>query len=192
VFEAIRKDLERKQQLLLELAALSIVVGVQTETGTNVKGNRVAGSDKYPDSDMQVVDIAIIHEYGCNIKLTPEGKAKSFIPAIGKRIRNDTQSIIIPERAWLRTAHSKTQKDVLTYMSANIHRVLRTYEWTPMEYAEHCGAFAVKLIVGALGQGLKPLKPLTIETKRLNGQSDAILVASGQLQNHITYRVVKT
>lgn len=192
----IRADLERKSRLIKELNSLSLVIGVQKEEGINWKGQKKSGTEKYPakrpkhpeskKSQMTVLDIALIHEYGCKIKVTDNMHRYSVIPEINRRIRKDTTEIVIPERAFIRTGRANTIDDVFLFMKANIHRVMATYEWTPQRFMEEAGQRAVQLLVGTLGQGLPPKKDLSKKT----GENDATLVGSGALQAHITYRVV--
>lgn len=192
----IRADLEKKRRLIAELNKLSLVIGVQKEEGINWKGQKKSGTDKYPSkkpkhpeskrSNMTVLDVALIHEFGCRIKVTDNMHKYSFIPEINRRIRKDTTEIVIPERAFIRVGRANTIDDVFVFMKANIHRVLSTYEWTPQRFMEETGQRAVELLVGTLGQGIPQKKDLS----KLTGENDATLVGSGALQSHITYRVV--
>lgn len=181
----IRTDLERKQKILDEFNGLSVVVGVQAEKGKNTFGNEVSGLDRYPDSDITILDVALVHEYGAEIRVTEKMHQNSIFDIEGgiRKIRKDTDTIVIPERAWLRTAREDTIQRVFDYMSANIYRVISTYELTPYQFMEAVGAFAVDQIVGTMGQVQPPKKD-----QRRNPRT---LVQSGLLQEHITYRVVK-
>lgn len=192
----IRADLEKKRQLITELNKLSLVIGVQKEEGINWKGQKKSGNEKYPakkpkhpeskKSDMTVLGVALIHEYGCKIKVTDNMRRYSFIPEIKKRISKDTTEIVIPERAFIRVGRANTIDDVFLFMKANVHRVLSTYEWTPQRFMEEAGQRAVELLTSTLGHGLPPKKDLSKKA----GDSDATLIGSGALRSHITYRVV--
>lgn len=192
----IRADLERKQKILDEFNGLSIVVGVQAEKGKNTFGDEVSGLDKYPkpkkahpesnSRQMTILDIALIHEKGCKIEVTDHMRNWSFFEGQGgevRRIGKDTDIIVIPERAWFRKAREDTIQRVFDFMSANIYRVISTYELTPYQFMEAVGAFAVDQIVGTMGQVQPPKKD-----QRRNPRT---LMQSGLLQEHITYRVVK-
>lgn len=179
------KELKRREKLCEELNRLSVVVGVQAEPGINTFGKEVSGLDVYPDSNITILEVALVHEYGAEIRVSEKMHQNSVFETPGgiRRIKNDTEVITIPERAWLRQAKEYTLPLVFQFMKRNIHRVLSTGELTPMEFMEAVGAYAVDQIVGTLGQVKPPKKDQSKNRKTL--------MQSGLLQEHITYRVVK-
>lgn len=55
--------------------------------------------------------LASIHEYGCNIPVTP--KMRKFLGAKGLRLKKSTTTIKIPERSFLRTGYDTNRDAVM-------------------------------------------------------------------------------
>jgi hypothetical protein len=55
--------------------------------------------------------LASIHEYGCNITVTP--KMRAFLHSKGLHLSQNTKVIRIPERSFLRTGHDNNIDDVM-------------------------------------------------------------------------------
>ena len=55
--------------------------------------------------------LAGIHEYGCNIKVTP--KMRRFLAGKGLHLKKSTTHIRIPERSFLRTGYEKNRDTVI-------------------------------------------------------------------------------
>lgn len=55
--------------------------------------------------------LASIHEYGCDIKVTP--KMRKYLAARGLYLKKSTKQIRIPERSFLRTGYDEAKDDVL-------------------------------------------------------------------------------
>lgn len=56
--------------------------------------------------------LAAIHEYGCNIPVTP--KMRAYLHHIGVHLNPNTKVIVIPERSFLRAGYDKNRDDVLS------------------------------------------------------------------------------
>lgn len=55
--------------------------------------------------------LAGIHEYGCDIKVTP--KMRKFLHSQGLHLKASTTTIHIPERSFLRTGHDNKAKEIM-------------------------------------------------------------------------------
>lgn len=55
--------------------------------------------------------LAGIHEYGCNIPVTP--KMRAFLHAQGFHLKDSTKYIRIPERSFLRNGHDENTDKVM-------------------------------------------------------------------------------
>lgn len=65
--------------------------------------------------------LAGIHEYGCNIHVTP--KMRAFLHKQGLHLKDSTKVIKIPERSFLRTGHDENVNRVITQTERAIGKV---------------------------------------------------------------------
>ena len=66
--------------------------------------------------------LAGIHEYGCNIPVTP--KMRAFLHRQGLHLKDSTTHIKIPERSFIRTGHDENVERVLEQTERAIGQVI--------------------------------------------------------------------
>lgn len=66
--------------------------------------------------------LAGIHEYGCEITVTP--KMRAFLHRQGLHLKDSTKVIKIPERSFLRNGHDENEKRVLDQTERALGQVL--------------------------------------------------------------------
>lgn len=66
--------------------------------------------------------LAAIHEYGCTIKVTP--KMRAYLHHKGLHLKKETETIVIPERSFLRAGYDKNRKKVLDRTEALLEDVI--------------------------------------------------------------------
>ena len=62
--------------------------------------------------------LAAIHEYGCNIQVTP--RMRAYLHRQGLHLKKSTTHIRIPERSFLRTGYDKNRDEVMEKAKAMI------------------------------------------------------------------------
>ena len=125
--------------------------------------------------------LAGIHEYGCNIRVTP--KMRAFLHKQGLHLKDSTTVIKIPERSFLRTGHDKNADRILKQTERAISQVI-------------AGKMSVDDMLDLYGQQLAtaiktymrdlstpPNHPYTVEQK---GSSNP-LIDTGDLLESITW-----
>lgn len=126
--------------------------------------------------------LAGIHEYGCNIPVTP--KMRAFLHAQGLHLKASTTQIKIPERSFLRTGHDENVDRVLAQTDRAISQVIAG-KMTVDEMLDLCGeqmATAIKMYLRELNR--PPNHPFTVEQKG----SDHPLVDTGNLMESIIWQ----
>lgn len=129
--------------------------------------------------------LAAIHEYGCDITVTP--KMRAYLHSRGLHLRKTTTSIHIPERSFLRTGYDQNRDAVLA--KANM---LLTEVVTGRMSARGCKTavgmeLASKIKDHALAIKNPPNHPFTTDQK---GSSNP-LVDTGDMIASITWRASK-
>ncbi|KHD86371.1 hypothetical protein NG54_03385 [Heyndrickxia ginsengihumi] len=81
-----------------------MVKNVNQLKGRHIKVG-VFGNEKHKDSDIEMVDLARIHEYGCDIQVTP--KMRAWFAYNGYPMKPETTVIHIPERSFLRSGYDE-------------------------------------------------------------------------------------
>lgn len=123
-----------------------------------------------------------IHEYGCNIPVTP--KMRAFLHANGLHLSPNTNVIRIPERSFLRSGHDQNADRVIKQTERAIGQVLSgkmSVDDMLDLYGEQM-ATAIKKYMRDLSS--PPNHPYTAEQK---GSSNP-LVSTGGLVNSITWK----
>ena len=144
-----------------------------TLSGRTVEVGALAGDHKW---------LAGIHEYGCDIPVTP--KMRAFLHANGLHLSQNTTVIRIPERSFIRTGHD-----------ANVERIIKQTERALGQVI--AGKMSVDDMLDLYGQQMAtaiklymrdlktpPNHPYTIEQK---GSSNP-LIDTGELLESITWR----
>lgn len=129
--------------------------------------------------------LAAIHEYGCDIPVTP--KMRAFLHSKGLHLSASTTHIRIPERSFLRTGYDenrdavmKKASDLLLDVAAGKMSVEACYKGVGLELSSKIRDYAVDL-------KNPPNHPFTQDQK---GSSNP-LVDTGDMIGGITWRVAK-
>lgn len=127
--------------------------------------------------------LAGIHEYGCNIKVTP--KMRAYLHSKGLHLSSSTTEIHIPERAFLRTGHDKNIKDVLQKTNLVVGQVIGG-KMTEQQLFDLVGQMlSGKIKTYARDLRKPPNHPFTVAQK----DSSNPLVDTGQMIEGISWRV---
>ena len=127
--------------------------------------------------------LAAIHEYGCNIKVTP--KMRAFLHAKGLHLRKDTTVIRIPERSFLRSGHDKEIDGVMEKAGRAVGQVL-SGQMSEEQLFDLIGEMLSTKIKAYARDLSKPSNhPYTVEQK---GSSNP-LVDTGNMIEGIAWRV---
>lgn len=126
--------------------------------------------------------LAGIHEYGCDIPVTP--KMRAFLHYQGLHLSPNTTHIKIPERSFLRSGHDKNIDRVMQQTNRALSQVLAG-KMTVDDMLDLCGqqlATAIKTYMRDLNNPAN--HPYTVEQK---GSSNP-LIATGGLVESITWK----
>lgn len=127
--------------------------------------------------------LAAIHEYGCNIPVTP--KMRAFLHYKGVHLDKKTTVIKIPERSFLRTGHDKSINDVMDQIGLLLGQVVGG-TMTEDQLLEAVGLLlSSKIKEYATELSKPPNSSFTVEEK---GSSNP-LVDTGAMIGGITFRV---
>ena len=130
--------------------------------------------------------LAAIHEFGCNITVTP--KMRAYLHSRGLHLKDSTTVIRIPERSFLRTGYDTNRDAVLEYAKMLVAEVSEG-RLTKDELAEAVGLHLASAIKDYAVDLKKPANhPFTIEQK---GSSNPLVGSSGDMIESITWRIAK-
>lgn len=127
--------------------------------------------------------LAAIHEYGCNIKVTP--KMRAYLHTQGLHLKESTEYIKIPERAFIRNGYDKGIGEVEKMIDQVLGLVLED-KMDSDEFLKTVGLLlSSKIKDYAVELKIPKNHEFTIERK---GSSNP-LVDTGDMIGAITYRV---
>lgn len=127
--------------------------------------------------------LAAIHEYGCDITVTP--KMRAFLHRQGLHLKDSTKVIKIPERSFLRKSHDEKGEAVLK-QSERALGLVTSGDMSLEQYLDMVGRNYVSMIKDYIVElDSPPNHPYTVEQK---GSSNP-LVSTGNLVESISYRV---
>lgn len=127
--------------------------------------------------------LAGIHEYGCKIKVTD--KMRAFLHSQGLHLKDSTEYITIPERAFLRNGYDSGRKAVVDDMEEVLCEVLAG-NLSPDLLFNQVGEWMVSHIRDYAAElDSPPNHPFTVDRK---GSSNP-LVDSGDMINAVSYEV---
>lgn len=130
-----------------------------------------------------VARLAAIHEYGCEITVTP--KMRAFLHYQGLHLKDTTKVIKIPERSFLRKSHDEKGEQVLKQAERALSLVIHG-QMSLEQYMDMVGRNYVTMIKEYIVElDSPPNHPYTVEQKG----SDNPLVSTGGLVESISYRV---
>ena len=127
--------------------------------------------------------LAAIHEYGCEITVTP--KMRAFLHYQGLHLKDTTKVIKIPERSFLRKSHDEKGEQVLKQAERALSLVV-SGQMSLEQYLDMVGRNYVTMIKEYIVElDSPPNHPYTVEQKGSNNP----LVDTGGLVESISYRV---
>lgn len=127
--------------------------------------------------------LAAIHEYGCNITVTP--KMRAFLHYQGLHLKPTTTVITIPERSFLRSSHDEKGEAVLKQCERALGQVV-SGKMSVEQYMDMVGRDYVTMIKDYIVELDSPENhPFTVDRK---GSSNP-LVDTGGLVESISYRI---
>ena len=153
---------------LQELESLSVQVGILGKAGS------------------QMLTIAGVHEFGCNIKVTPKMRG-FFYHNFGVHLRADTEYIKIPERSFIRSSFDEKQVDVQK-KGADLIEMVMEGGMTARSFYEMLGQTCVQTIQDFITSNSVKPKDTAFTVK--NKGSSVTLVDGGELLGAISYEVV--
>lgn len=141
-------------------------------TGKNVEVGIFGGEEAW---------LAGIHEYGCNIKVTP--KMRAYLHTQGLHLKESTEYIKIPERAFMRNGFDSNKEEINKRIDQLLPIALDGN--MPIEqFLSAIGLIVSSKIKDFATQSKLPNHPFTIEKKG----SSKPLVNTGSMIGAITYR----
>ena len=126
--------------------------------------------------------LAGIHEYGLKIEVTD--KMRAFLHSEGLHLKDSTQYIEIPERAFLRNGHDENADRIITQTERMLPFVIQG-KISVDTMLEKCGEQFVTAIKDYMSQ-TQANHPFTIERK---GTSTPLTGTSGALVEGVAYKV---
>lgn len=132
-----------------------------------------------------MVDLATIHEFGCDIKVT-EKMRWYFLFNFGFKLQKNV--IKIPERSFIRSTFDDNQDDLGDLGEDLISQVVDG-KLSVKSFYELLGQTGVQMIRRTITDGLSPdLSPMTTSLK--GSSKGKPLIDSGGLLKSITYQVI--
>lgn len=126
--------------------------------------------------------LAGIHEYGLNIEVTP--KMRAYLHGQGLHLKDTTQYIKIPERAFLRNGHDENAKRIMKQTERALSAVING-SMSVDEMLDLCGQQFATAIKDYMSK-TEPNHPFTIEQK---GSSTPLTGKTGGLVESIDWRI---
>ena len=165
-------------------------MGVKWKTTKNDFPKMIANLQALGDRNIEVGAIegehkwlAAIHEYGCDITVTP--KMRAFLHHQGLHLKPTTTVIRIPERSFLRSSHDEHADEVLKKAERALGLVVAG-QMSVDQYMQMVGLNYVSMIKKYIVElDSPPNHPYTVEQK---GSSNP-LVDTGGLVESISYRI---
>lgn len=163
-----RSDVDKYLRILEDLCSYGVRIGILSKAGG------------------EILMIASVHEYGCNIPVTPKMRGY-FLYNFGVNISKDTKVIKIPERSFIRASYDVNKSNFSKFddlFGATLDGKLEV-----RDFYKIIGAACVDMIKNYIRDGLKPeLSSLTLENKAPKTKP---LIDSGRLINAIDYEVIR-
>ena len=130
--------------------------------------------------------LAGIHEYGCNIEVTP--KMRAYLHAQGLHLSKDTKYIKIPERSFLRNGHDENAQEIMDNCAKAIVQVVEG-KMSIDTFLDMCGQqFTSAIQDYATDLKKPPNHPFTIKQK---GSSNPLVDSGQMIEQSISWRITK-
>ena len=173
VTDNVTPEIRRIKSELLKLSGIHITVGIQG------------------DGDSELLMIARVHEYGCEIKITDKMrrfmgakgffKDKNYVPPPGKK----KGYVVIPERSFMRASYAQGKAEIIEAYKIALRHIVKD-KWTAEQAANNIGAQALQMVQTYFNTKLQP--PKSDITKKFSTQEQP-LYDTGRLYNSITFKV---
>lgn len=164
-------------EMLDELYNTHLEIGVFSDGKGGERHNK--------NSDITVLGIAIVHEFGVEIKVTD--RMRGYLHSIGIHLKPSTRTIKIPERSFIRAGYDEEKENIIKQSEKLLEKVMRL-ELPVDVFFNTLG----EIIAGRIQEYLTDLRtpslhPVTIASKG----SSSPLIDTGRLRESITYKVVR-
>lgn len=187
---SVSEVLDRLDRLTRSYVKVGIMTkGVKPNLGTRGRTLKALGKGKGGGvkvrTPIKMVDLATIHEFGCDIKVT-EKMRWYFLFNFGFKLQKNV--IKIPERSFIRSSFDENQDDIGDLGEDLIEQVVNG-QLSVKSFYEILGQTGVQMIRRTITDGLSPgLSPMTTSVKGTSKGKP--LIDSGGLLKSITYQVI--
>jgi len=128
--------------------------------------------------------IASVSEFGCNITVTP--KMRAWLNYNGLHLKEETTEIRIPERSFIRATANEKENEIAKFVEQSLD-MLFTFEISIDTFFDRVGTYLTQLTQQTITDMTSPPNhPWTIERKK---GKEHVLIDSGRLRSSITYKV---
>lgn len=144
----------------------------------------VFSGEKHENSEIDMADLARIHEYGCEIPVTP--KMRAWFAVNGYPLKKETTVIRIPERSFLRSGYDENIDTIYKQIEEDLPNVIDA-EVDPEVFMDSIG----KQFAGLIKKKLRSIQtpPNSKMTKDMKGSSNPLIGKTSQLVNSIRHEV---
>ncbi|HDK7180760.1 TPA: hypothetical protein PTW06_003680 [Clostridium botulinum] len=165
--KTVKKDNSKKlKQAIEKIAKAKIKIGI------------------FGDSGSDVLMIANVNEFGCNINVTP--KMRMWLHYNGLHLKGTTTSIKIPERSFVRRTAEEKQNKINKLIQDGLNEVF-TFQIDVDTFLNRVGQYLADLMKETLTEvSSPPNHPFTIERK--GGKSNP-LINTGRLRESVTFKI---
>lgn len=166
VTKKVKEDnINKLKEIITRLSTATIKVGI------------------FGDSGSEILMIASVQEFGCDINITP--KMRAWLHYNGLHVKDTTTSIHIPERSFMRKSAEKVS-EINDLVVEGINEVL-TFTLDVNTFLNRIGQSLADLAKLTLTEvSSPPNHPFTIERK--GGKSNP-LINTGTLRESIVYKI---
>ncbi|AXG97746.1 hypothetical protein [Clostridium botulinum] len=167
VKKSVKKDNSKKlKQAIERIAKAKIKIGI------------------FGDSGSDILMIANVNEFGCNINVTP--KMRAWLHYNGLHLKGTTTSIKIPERSFVRRTAEEKQNKINKLIQDGLNEVF-TFQIDVDTFLNRVGQYLADLMKETLTEvSSPPNHSFTIERK--GGKSNP-LIDTGRLRESITFKI---
>lgn len=138
----------------------------------------------FGEGDSQMLMIATVNEFGCNISVTP--KMRNYLHANGLHLKKGTKNIRIPERNFFRGGIQAKQRNIQSFIEGQLEKLF-TFRISLNQFYNSVGQYAAQSIQEYLTDlRVPPNHPFTLERKKPKTNP---LINTGHLRESITYKI---
>lgn len=142
--------------------------------------------DEIREDGKSLMMVAYVNEFGWQIEVTEP--MRKYLAATGLHLKPETTHINIPERSYIRGGYDANKAKMANIVDELLEQVV-LMEISVTQFQNQVGQYCVKFIQEFMTDLSSPAKhPYTIDR---NGGKTNPLIASSELRQKITYKVVK-